>query len=75
MTKHGYTNADAVPAEPPAGVLTSAWLVEKQAADAVKIRQENVEIEREEEDERRRALFGFAHHPEGLGRIHALRVA
>ena len=38
----------AVPTEPSAGMLTSHWLLEKQAADAVKIRQENVEIQREE---------------------------
>ena len=67
MTKHGYTSAAAVPAEPPAGVLTSAWLLEKQAADAVKIRQENVEIQREEATEKAKGIIRPGSPPRGPG--------
>ena len=67
MTKHGYTSAAAVPAEPPAGVLTSAWLLEKQAADAVKIRQENVEIEREEAADKAKGIIRPGSPPRGPG--------
>ncbi len=57
MTKHGYISAAAVPAEPSAEVLTSALMLEKQAADAVKIRKENVEIVREEAEERTKGMI------------------
>ena len=67
MTKHGYTSAAAVPAEPPAGVLTSARLLEKQAADAVKIRQENVEIQREEAAEKAKGIIRPGSPPRGPG--------
>lgn len=67
MTKHGYTSAAAVPAEPPAEVLTSAWLLEKQEADAVKIRQENVEIEREEAEAKAKGMIRSASPPRGPG--------
>jgi len=45
--------------EPPAEVLTSKWLLEleKQEADALKIGQENLEIEREEEEEKKNGIL------------------
>ena len=43
--------------EPPAEVLTSKWLLEKQEANAEKIRQENLEIESEEAEEKKKDIL------------------
>ena len=53
--------------EPPAEVLTSKWLLEKQEADAVKIRQENLEIESEEEEEKEKGIIRPRSPPRGPG--------
>ena len=80
MTQHAMSDWASHLAEPSAKVLTSFSLLKKYEEDAVKVGWWNVQIQMEdletrELEKRGSAGFGLTHHPEGLGRILARRVA